>query len=76
MYLLSAPMLREAMEAKGLNASQLATRAGCSRSMISHLLKGGKTSCSPALAVSIADELGVALELLFTNRYGVKVAAS
>lgn len=53
------------MEQRGLSLSTLARYAGCSKSFISHLLSGRKTTCTPALAGRIAQALDVPLEVLF-----------
>jgi len=58
-------MLRATMARRGFSMSRLARYAGCSKSMVGHLASGHKTSCTPDLAVRIAEALDVPTELLF-----------
>lgn len=64
--LLSSPeMLRATMDRRGFTLARLARYAGCSKSMVGHLVTGHKKSCTPDLAVRIAEALDVPTELLF-----------
>lgn len=73
MRLSSPDMLRATIERRGFTLSRLARYAGCSKSMVGHLVSGHKKSCTPELAERIAEALEVPTELLFvanesTNR--------
>jgi transcriptional regulator with XRE-family HTH domain len=66
MKLTSRDTLQALMKQKKFSRRRLARYCGLSGSgMIDHLLAGRKTSCSPRLAVRIAESLDVPLELLF-----------
>lgn len=65
MKLTSAATLRALMAQRGLSLDRLARYAGCSKSFISHLTSGRKTTCTPRLAGEIAEALSVPLEILF-----------
>ena len=65
MRLSSPEMLRATMDRRGFTISRLARYAGCSKSMVGHLVSGHKKSCTPALAERIAEALDVPTELLF-----------
>lgn len=65
MKLTSADTLRALMAQRGLSYETLARYAGCSKSFVSHLTRGRKTTCTPALAERIAEALSVPLEILF-----------
>lgn len=67
MRLQSADLLRSLMEDERRNFSmaRLARYSGCSKSFISHLLAGRKTTCTPELADRIAEALQVPTTLLF-----------
>lgn len=64
---------------------RLARYAGCSKSFISHLTSGRKSTCTPELAHRIAEALEVPVEVLFVasestnsvrnNRHEAKVPA-
>ena len=68
MKLISKDILAIYMERKGFSIQRLATYAQCSKSMIGHLRTGEKTSCTPALALRIAEALDVPWEGLFEAR--------
>lgn len=67
MKLQSKDLLRSLMEDERRNFSmaRLARYSGCSKSFISHLRSGRKTTCTPELAERIAEALQVPVELLF-----------
>lgn len=68
MKLRSAEVLRAFMKQKNFSMQRLATYSGCSKSFIGFLANGTKTSCTEALAKSIAEALDVPLEVLFERR--------
>jgi transcriptional regulator with XRE-family HTH domain len=68
MRLQSGEILRAFMRQRGISERTLARYAGCSRAMVGHLLHGRKTTCTPQLAVKIAEALSVPLEALFVPR--------
>ena len=67
MKLQSPDLLRSLMEDERRNFSmaRLARYSGCSKSFISHLVAGRKSTCTPDLAHRIAEALDVPTELLF-----------
>ncbi|QFG13474.1 helix-turn-helix DNA-binding protein [Gordonia phage Powerball] len=65
MKLESAATLRAIMEQRKMSMSRLGRYAGCSKSFISALCVGRKTTCTPQLAERIAEALEVPLSLLF-----------
>lgn len=67
MKLQSRDILKSLMEDERRNFSmaRLARYSGCSKSFISHLLAGRKSTCTPELATRIAEALDVPVELLF-----------
>lgn len=67
MKLQSADLLRSLMEEprRDFSIGRLARYSGCSKSFISHLLAGRKTTCTPELAERIAESLEVPVTLLF-----------
>lgn len=65
MKLQSPDTLRALMGQRGFSYERLARYAGCSKSFVSHLTSGRKTTCTPALAENIAEALDVPLTLLF-----------
>lgn len=66
MKLTSPDTLKALMDQKKFSYERLARYAGCSKSFISHLTSGRKSSCSPLLAENIAEALEVPLSILFT----------
>lgn len=68
MKLRSIEILVAFMRQKDFSLGRLARYAGCSRSMISHLTSGRRSSCSPELADRIAEALDVPREALFDQR--------
>lgn len=50
---------------RDFSMARLARYAGCSKSFISHLLAGRKSTCTPELACRIAEALEVPVTLLF-----------
>jgi transcriptional regulator with XRE-family HTH domain len=67
MRLTSQDTLRALMDQREFSYERLARYAGCSKSFISHLAKGRKTTCTPRLAENIAEALDVPLGLLFVD---------
>lgn len=67
MKLTSPDTLKALMNQKNFSYDRLARYAGCSKSFISHLASGRKTSCTPLLAENIAEALEVPLSLLFVE---------
>lgn len=65
MKLRSKDILVAYMEDKGFSCQRLAIYAQCSKSFIGFLRNGDKTSCSPELALRIAEALDVPLVGLF-----------
>lgn len=65
MRLQSADTLKALIKQRNLSLDRMARYAGCSKSFISHLTAGRKTTCTPKLAIRIAEALDVPLELLF-----------
>lgn len=65
MRLQSTDTLKALMAQRGFSMARLARYAGCSKSFISHLVAGRKTTCTPQLAEHLAEALDVPLELLF-----------
>jgi plasmid maintenance system antidote protein VapI len=68
MRLQSGEILRAFMRQRAISERTLARYAGCSRAFIGHLLHERKTTCTPELAVRIAEALSVPLEALFAPR--------
>lgn len=68
MRLKSGALLRAQMDVKHLSNADVAKHAGVSRTFISALVVGRKTSCTPAVAELIAERLEINLELLFDPR--------
>ena len=65
MRLKSGSLLRELMNTKGLSNAEVAMSAGVVRTFISALVNERKTSCTPKVAVRIAERLEVPLEVIF-----------
>lgn len=65
MKLQSEDTLKALMAQRQFSLQRLARYAGCSKSFISHLTSGRKTTCTPELAARIAEALEVPLEILF-----------
>ncbi len=66
MKLTSANTLRALMEQKDFSRRRLARYCGLAGTgMIDHLLAGRRTSCTPKLAMRIAEALDVPLAVLF-----------
>ncbi|MFG1796742.1 helix-turn-helix domain-containing protein [Nocardia sp. NPDC049149] len=59
--------LRDAMTAKRFTVRQLASRAGCGKSIIGFLRSGARRSCSPELAAKIAAALEIPTDELFPD---------
>lgn len=57
-------LVRE-MKRKGFSLSRMARYAGCHKSAIGHLASGRNKTCTPALAINIAEALDLDVELLF-----------
>lgn len=77
MRLQSPDTLRALMAQRSFSMERLARYSGCSKSFVSHLTSGRKSTCTPDLAARIAEALEVPLEILFiphasmTNRGSV-----
>ena len=67
MRLQSADTLRALMVQRGFSLDRMARYSGCSKGFISHLLAGRKTTCTPELALRIAEAIDVPLDLLFVS---------
>jgi transcriptional regulator with XRE-family HTH domain len=68
MKLRSSEILRAFMRQRDFSMSRLARYAGCSKSMISHLCAGRKTTCTEDLASRIAEALDIPIEALFVRK--------
>lgn len=67
MRLQSGDTLRALMGQKNFSMERLARYSGCSKSFISHLVAGRKTTCTPPLAERIAEALEVPIGILFVE---------
>lgn len=65
MRLQSPDTLKALMAQRHFSMERLARYSGCSKSMVSHLTSGRKTTCTPELAERIAEALEVPLAILF-----------
>lgn len=65
MRLQSPDTLRALMAQRNFSMERLARYSGCSKSFISHLTSGRKTTCTDGLGERIAEALEVPLEILF-----------
>lgn len=65
MRLTSKDTLRALIRQRGLSYGDIGKMADCHRTMISQLVNGNRTSCTPELAERIALCLGVPSEVLF-----------
>ena len=65
MKLQSPETLRALMNQRGFSYDRLARYAGVSKSFISHLTAGRKTTCKATTAENIAEALDIPLEILF-----------
>jgi transcriptional regulator with XRE-family HTH domain len=65
MRLRSAETLRALMRQQRLSLGALATAAQCSKSFVSHLLSGRRSTCTDDLATRIASALEVPVHVLF-----------
>ena len=65
MKLRSPETLRALMNQDEFSLARLARYADCSKSFISHLLSGRRSSCTPILAERISEALHVPTEVLF-----------
>ena len=65
MKLTSKDTLRALIKQRGLSYADLGRMADCHKTMISALVNGHRTSCSPKLAERIALSLAVPSEVLF-----------
>jgi transcriptional regulator with XRE-family HTH domain len=68
MRLTSGQILRAFMDTKGLSNADIAAHARVGRTFISALVNERRTSCTPEVALRIAERLEVPLEVLFTPR--------
>lgn len=68
MQLTSGKILRGLMDAKGLSNADVALHAKVGRTFISALVNERKRSCTPQVAVRIAERLEVPLEVLFVPK--------
>jgi transcriptional regulator with XRE-family HTH domain len=67
MRLQSADTLKALMKQRDFSMDRLARYSGCSKSFISHLTAGRKTTCTPKLATRIAEALEVPRGILFVE---------
>ena len=65
MKLQSKETLLALMRQRDFSYERLARYAGCSKSFISHLVKGRKNTCTPDLADRLSEALSVPTEILF-----------
>lgn len=65
MKLRSADTLRALMRQDDFSLARLARYSGCSKSFISHLLAGRRSTCTDELGERIAEALSVPTEILF-----------
>lgn len=65
MRLQSPDTLKALMAQRGFSMERLARYAGCSKSFISHLTSGRKTTCTSELGERIAEALDVPSSVLF-----------
>lgn len=68
MRLTNGKILRGLMDAKRLSNADVAAHADVSRTFISALVNGRRSSCTPRVAERIAERLEVPLEVLFDPR--------
>lgn len=68
MKLQSGNLLRGLMDKKHLSNADVALAAGVGRTFISALVNGRRSSCTPKVALRIADRLEVPIEFLFVPR--------
>ncbi len=68
MRLNSGKILRGVMEMKHLSNADVAAHARVGRTFISALTNERRTSCTPEVAMRIAERLEVPLEVLFTPK--------
>ncbi len=68
MKLTSGKILRGLMDTKGLSNADVALHAGCGRTFISALVNDRRDSCTPRVAMRIAERLEVPLEALFVPK--------
>ena len=76
MKLRSPETLRALMRQDDFSLSRLARYADCSKSFISHLLSGRRSSCTPDLAERIAEALHVPTEVLFEPKMSPSAGSS
>jgi plasmid maintenance system antidote protein VapI len=75
MRLTSGKILRGLMDTKRLSNADVAIAAGVGRTFVSALVNERRTSCTPKVAVRIAERLEVPLEVLFVPK-GSAVSSS
>ena len=68
MRLTSGKILRGLMDTKRLSNADVAIAAGVGRTFVSALVNERRTSCTPKVAVRIAERLEVPLEVLFAPK--------
>jgi len=68
MKLTSQDTLRALIKQRGMSYEDIGRACDCHRSMISALVNGHRTSCTPQLAERIALYLGVPSEVLFVAK--------
>ena len=66
MRLISAPMLRQCMEYRGLTVRALADRVGVAHGTIGWLTSGKRSATKPATAKAIAEALDYPVDFLFS----------
>ena len=67
MKLTSPDTLRALIAQRGFSYERLARYSGVSKSFVSHLTAGRKSTCKPETAENIAEALDVPLEILFVQ---------
>lgn len=67
MRLTSSETLKALIDQREFSYERLARYSGCSKSFISHLVKGRKNTCTPELAERMSEALQVPRPLLFVE---------
>ena len=72
--LISHEALASYMTYRGYSVRELAMRTGIHRATIGHLRSGGRKTCSPENARSIAKALDVPVDMLFCVHRALRIA--